>query len=129
MMSHNDRKYQSQDPHWRSVYTCRDHMLGNGCSLGNTIRIEVIEMDFFGLFLMQSPSEALMAKDEDRQAKLAALQVRIGNLDAQIERASDLIMELPVDELKRKLATWNSERLAAQKEMNTVRYGSRLMSD
>lgn len=101
------------------IYTCKGKRVEK-CPSKYSIRVSLLEVDFFQHFLQQSPADFLHAHNTEHQDKLAAIQSRNAKLDAVIKDTTDLIGSVPVEELKAKLLRLNNERQAAKTELDRL---------
>jgi DNA invertase Pin-like site-specific DNA recombinase len=99
-----------------TYYYCRGRTNGT-CGTRGTIRIDALEMDFFGLFLQEHPITLLGRRAVKSNGTIAALKARIRDLDKSIEDAAALVGKLPIKALESKLTALVKEREDAGREI------------
>jgi DNA invertase Pin-like site-specific DNA recombinase len=97
-----------------NYYYCRGKSMHTCDALG-TIRINALEMDFFGLFLQEHPAILLGKQTVKGNGTIATIKARVRQLDKDIDDATNLIGKLPITALEAKLTALVKEREAAAK--------------
>lgn len=87
------------------------------CKAGHYLRMDAIEMDFFGSYLKNYPAHVLASQDQVLQSRINSLRERIRVCDQQLADAAELIAQVPVKALADKMRKLNGEKLAAQVEL------------
>ena len=87
------------------------------CKVGHYLRMDAIEMDFFGSYLRNYPVQVLASQDQVLQSRINSLQERIRVCDQQLADAAELIGQVPVKALADKMRKLNDEKVAAQGEL------------
>ena len=75
------------------------------------LRMEAIEMDFFGSYLRNYPTQALASQDQVFQSRINSLREQIRVCDRQLADAAELIAQVPVKELADKMRKLNDEKM------------------
>ncbi|MHC1767679.1 MAG: recombinase family protein [Verrucomicrobiia bacterium] len=102
-----------QDKYW---FKCQGARYDR-CSCRRMVPIAVIERDFFGGLLLETPAGLLGRHDTGAQARIGAAQARVAALGKQFEDMTELVGAVPVMELKTKLSAIQVEREAAKAEL------------
>ena len=85
--------------------------------MGHYLRMDAIEMDFFGSYLRNYPAQVLASQDQVLQSRINSLRERIGVCDQHLADAAELIGQVPVKALADKMRKVNDEKVAAQGEL------------
>ncbi|HSA13065.1 MAG TPA: recombinase family protein [Candidatus Paceibacterota bacterium] len=99
-----------------AFYSCKGKRTGE-CDVHGVVRIRLLELDFFGLFLQEHPAVLLGKQTVKSNGTVAALKARIRDLDKALEDAASLIGKLPVKAVEAKLTALVKEREAAGREL------------
>lgn len=98
------------------VYHCKGLRTAE-CDVHGTVNIRGLELDFFMLFLQEHPAVLLGKQTVKSNGTVAALKIRIGDLDKAIEDAASLVGKLPIKALEAKLTALVKEREAAGRDL------------
>jgi hypothetical protein len=100
-------------------YVCMGHIGGVAakdsgkpvCANTRVLKVQAIELDFFGLLIENLPSTLLLQRDEVRQAEITRIRAEITSLAAKITRLGRLFSELGTDtpELRKDMETARDE--------------------
>ena len=82
------------------------------------LRLEAVEMDFFGSYLRNYPTQALASQDQVFQSRINALREQVRICNRQLADAAELIAQVPVKELADKMRKLNDEKMCAQVELD-----------
>lgn len=89
-----------------------------GCKIKRMIHIELVEQDFFGILLQQTPDEILNgSKHNDNAKEINSLKMDIVKLDNTIADTIKLIGTVDIAELQTKLQSLKAEREQKQKTL------------
>jgi len=86
-------------------YTCIGHIIGAAakdsgkpvCDETRMLKVKVMELDFFGLFIEKLPSTLLLQRNEVRQAEVARIRAEIAKHAGKITRLGRLFAEIETD--------------------------------
>jgi DNA invertase Pin-like site-specific DNA recombinase len=99
------------------LYTCKTKRVGQ-CPSKYSVKVSEVELDFFLLYLQQSP-ETLLNKNTDEHAnKVAQIQSQIARWDKDIGTLLDVGLDMP--ELKTKLAELKVKRETAKGDLEKL---------
>lgn len=87
------------------------------CKAGHYLRMEAIEMDFFGSYLRNYPAQVLASQDQVFQSRINSLREQIRSYEQQLADAAELIAQVPVKALAEKMRKLNDEKMSAQVEL------------
>ena len=90
------------------------------CEIRNMVPVDLIELDFFGKYLRQTPGEILRQQTPEQDNKIAELRTKISSLDTQIQSISDLLGEVSIPEVKIKLMKMVEERQTLKIELDRM---------
>lgn len=98
-------------------YECYNRRLGL-CKVCKYLRMDAIEMDFFGSYLRNYPTQALASQDHVFQTRFNSLREQIRVCEQQLADAAELIAQVPVKALADKMRKLNDEKMSAQAELD-----------
>lgn len=101
-----------------SYYCCLSSFHRTGCIDKSTIRVQALELDFFGAYLMQLPQEVLTSQDKSVVAKSEALQLKLKDLNQKIKFYVDMASQVGMEEITLKLQALKEERTALQHQID-----------
>ncbi len=99
-----------------AFYTCKRKRTGQ-CNVRGVVRIRLVEQDFFRRFLREHPVVLLGKATVKSNGAVAALKARIRDLDKALDDAADLIGQLPLAAVQRKLTALAKQRETAGQEL------------
>ncbi len=100
-----------------TFYYCRNRLTPQ-CH--GTVKNQLVEMDFFMLFLQEHPSVLLGKQAIRNNGAMDALKARARELEKALSDATDLIGKLPIKALETKLTALNQEREQVGKELEAA---------
>src|SRR5262249_53262523 len=101
---------------WKRHYRylrCAKKSTGGRCKLKYSLRLDEMEMEFFGVFLLQDPraiSETNTAEAKALTAAMTACQSNIASLTKEIKKLTLANDGLGVEELRTQIAALDKER-------------------
>jgi hypothetical protein len=98
-------------------YECRNRQVGL-CKVSQYLRLEAIEMDFFGNYLRNYPTQVLASQDQVFQSRINSLREQIRVCERQLADAAELIGQVPVQALADKMRKLNDEKMSTQTELD-----------
>ena len=98
-------------------YICKNRTGGGDCEAKGCVTVRRVEDDFFALVLMEHPALLLGRATIKRNGTVAALRARIRDLDKALDDAADLIGQLPLAAVQRKLTALAKQRETAGQEL------------
>ena len=103
------------------VYYCLNHRYNKTkCKVASTLFTKLIEQDFFGLFMEESPSQLLGKQTSQHSAKIDTLKSTLTELDKTIADVADFIGKLPMAEVSSKLTKLEAQRQATKSELDEL---------
>jgi DNA invertase Pin-like site-specific DNA recombinase len=118
---------QRLDPHTKKPHAvpyrylrCSTKGNGRGCLNSHVVRLDDMEEEFFGNFLLQDPKSMVADKSqaEELNANIAKARLRIGDLTQRIEKLIAVDMDVP--ELKQKLTALTKQRDVGESAMDAL---------
>jgi DNA invertase Pin-like site-specific DNA recombinase/chaperonin cofactor prefoldin len=101
------------------LYTCPRKRLG-ACKSKSSMRVSYLEVDFFLLYLQQSPELLLSSNTTEHSEKVSRIQADILRLDKTIKDTTELIGLVPITELKSKLTSLENKRQSLKTELDKL---------
>lgn len=118
---------QKIDPRTKKVHEtpyrylrCSTKGNGKGCLQTHVIRLDEMEEEFFGNFLLQDPKKLVADESEskDLHSQIAAMKLRISEFTKHINKL--LSIDLDVEELKQKLSELTKKRDEAKNQLDKL---------